>query len=425
MYILAAKPSGRTYRWLSVLSLGLALLLAACNSSSNNGNFNSHQTKGSGNIGVNQAQFTGNLMFVKSGNIFVLHGKDDSLTQLSSGGTAAQPSLSPNGQSIAFEVRNPANDYSDLATMTSSGTAAALLTDDSLHNKSTGAPYHYEFWAANPIWSADGKNIFYLTDFFKGGLTTPGTHNPTCFGLSAGDWILDMGIAELPANSRPVAGGQLNNPPQQLAWPYCYAGGDQDLSLRPGASDTEILFTSFDYAGTNLDLVTQLSLLDIPANGGNSKIIQLSTQDPKVVALEPSFSPDGRYITYIRRQNGEDDLYIMPVDATITGTANQESYYLTGGSQSVYYTNTSYYQQSQKLLSGIIGQPVWGANNTLFFMEFTNGEFNLYMAKLKIAAPASAGATPTTSAAAITLAGAPVQITQGGIDGASRAVWFA
>ncbi|HLW02300.1 MAG TPA: hypothetical protein VKT82_26830 [Ktedonobacterales bacterium] len=422
MRVLSTKPSS-AYRRLSILSLGLALLLVACGGS-NNSNFNSHQTQGSGNIGVNNAAFTGNLIFVKSGNIFVLHGKDDSLTQLTTSGIAWQPSLSPNGKTIAFEVRKSTNDYSDLATMPSSGGSATMLTDDSLHNKSTGAPYHYEFWAGNPIWTADGKNIIYLTDFFKGGLTTPGTHNPTCFGLSAGDWILDMGIAELPANSRPVPGGQLNNPPQQLSWPYCYAGGDQDLSLRPGVTDTEILFTSFEYVGTNLDLVTQLSLLDIPANGGDSSLIQLSPQDPKVVPLEPSFSPDGRYITYIRRQNSEDDLYIMPVAATISGTPNNESYFLVGGGKSDYSSNTSYYQQSTKLISGIVGQPIWGANNTLFFMEFNNGEFNLFMAKLKMPAPASASGTPTTAASAITLDGAPVQLTQGGIDGTSRADWF-
>jgi hypothetical protein len=223
-----------------------------------------------------------------------------------------------------------------------------------------------------------------------------------------------MGIAELPANSRPVPGGQLNNPPRQLSWPYCYAGGDQDLSLRPGVTDTELLFTSFLYTGTNLDLVTQMSLLTVPANGGDSSLIQLSPQDPKVVSLEPSFSPDGKYITYIRRQNGEDDLYIMPVDATISGTPNQESYFLIHNGKSTYYTNTNFYEQSQKLVPGIVGQPVWGENNTLFFMEFNNGEFNLFMAKLKFSA----------SAAAIALDGAPVQLTQGGVDGTSRPDWY-
>ncbi|HEY7358709.1 MAG TPA: hypothetical protein VH590_19640, partial [Ktedonobacterales bacterium] len=120
--------------------------------------------------------------------------------------------------------------------------------------------------------------------------------------------------------------------------------------------------------------------------------------------------------------------------AKITGASNQESYPLIGNSQSSYYTNTSFYAHSQKLASGIIGQPVWGSNNTLFFMEFDNGEFNLFMAKVKVSTPAptatttpAPGVTPTPTATpepTITLDGAPVQLTQGGIDGQSRPVWF-
>jgi WD40-like Beta Propeller Repeat len=431
------RPQGdrrfvRNYRWLSLFSLSLVLLLQACGGS-DSGNFNSKSTKGgSGNIGVNNAAFTGNILFVKAGNIFILHGKDDSLTQLTQDGTAFQPSISPDGTSIAFELRKAGNDYSDIATMPIAGGNPTMLTDDSLHDRSTGAPEHYLFWAGNPIWTSDGRNIIYLSDFFKGGNTTP-FPNQTCLGNSTRDWILDMGIVELPTSARPVSGGQLRNPPKQLAWPYCYAGGDQDLTLRPGVNNTQVLFTSFQYSGPNLDLITQMSLLNIPSKG-NSSMIQLSPADPKSVAMEPSFSPDGKYITYIRRENGEDDLFIMPIDAaSVTGTPNDEHYFLIRNGESVYYTNTGYYQQSQKLASGIIGQPVWGANNTLFFIEFNNGEFNLFMAKVKFTTPTPPATTPTPgvtptpvapAAPVISLDGAPIQLTQGGIDGTARPDWF-
>jgi hypothetical protein len=405
------QSRGYQSRCLPVLSLSLLLLLQACGGDSTT--FNTHQTQGSGAIGVSATQFSGTILFVKSGNLFLLRGSDDSLTQLTHDGTAAQPAVSPDGKTIAFEVRKPGNDYSDLATLPISGGSVTMLTDDSLHNKSTGAPFHYLFWAANPIWTADGQHIIYLSDFFKGGATTT-FPNPTCASLSAKDWILDMGIVELPASARPVAGGQLNDPPRQLAWPYCYAGGDQDLSLRPGVSDTEVLFTSFQYVGANNDLVALLSLLILPADGSASSLIQLSPQDPTLVSLEPSFSPDGKYITYIRRATGQDNLYIMPVDATITGTPDQQSYPLVGNGESVYYTNTTYYKASQKLASGIIGQPVWGNNQTIFFTEYANGEFNLFMAKVKFSG----------SGQPITLDGSPIQLTQGGIDGTSRPDWF-
>jgi hypothetical protein len=135
-----------------------------------------------------------------------------------------------------------------------------------------------------------------------------------------------------------------------------------------------------------------------------------------VLALEPSFSPDGKYITYIRRTTGGDDLYVMPVDATVTGTPNQESYPLIKNGKTVYYTNTSYFADSQKLATGMIGQPVWGDSHTLFFTEYTNNEFNLFMARLKYT---SAGAGQT-----VALDGNPIQLTQGGIDGPSRPDWF-
>jgi hypothetical protein len=409
----------RKRQMLPFLCLSLLLLLPACG---DDNNFNSHQTNGSGNIGVNNARFTGNILFAKSGNIFVLHGKDASLIQLTQSGTAFQPALSPDGKNIVFEVRKSTNDYSDIATMPSSGGNATMITDDSLHDKSTKAPYHYLFWAANPIWSADGQNIIYLTDFFKGGKTTP-IANQTCLNTSDGpnaSWIQDMGIAELPVNSRPVSGGQLNDPPNQLAWPYCNAGGDQDLSLRPGVSDTEVLFTSFQYIPPeNTNLGAQLSVLIIPNDGNQSQMIEFSELDAKIVPMEPSFSPDGKYITYIRRENNQDNLYIMSVDATIQpGTPNMlapgvpESYKLIGGGTTTYSTNPTYYAASQKLADGMIGQPFWGDSNTLFFTKFDNGEFNLFMAKVKF------------SGQKASLDGTPVQLTQGGIDATSRPDWF-
>ncbi len=431
------RPPQQIARRAAPLSLGLlVLLLSACGGGGSN--FTNHGTNGgSGNIGTSNNTFDGHLLFVKAGNIFILNGKDDSLTQVTSDGNDYQPSLSPDGKTLVFEVRKPGNDYSDLAIMPLGGGTPTMLTDDSLHNKNDGPipPHdHYQFWAANPIWTADGQNIIYLSDFFKGAATTPSYPNPTCTSNSEVDWILDMGIVELPASARPVPGGQLNDRPKLLSWPYCYAGGDQNLSLRPGTTDTEVLFTSFQYTGPQESLVAYLSVLEIPAGGGNSSVVQLSPPDPNALPMEPSWSPDGKYITYIRRENGQDNLYIMPVDATITGTPNQEVYGLEGNGKSTYYTNTTYYGESQRLASGIIGNPVWGSNNTLFFMMFANGEFNLYMAKVKFTNPtptatpkATPGTTPTASAPAgpiITLDGDPMQLTQGGVDGTTAPIWY-
>lgn len=423
----------RVAGWLAIASV--MLLLQACGG--NNNNFNSHSTRGnSGSIPVSNTQFSGTILFVKGGNLFILHGKDDSLTQLTADGSAFQPSVSPDGSTIAFELRAPGKDYSDLATLPLTGGSVTIHTDDSMHFRSPGTAddshNHYQFWAGNPIWTSDGQRIIYLSDFFKGGEDT-NPANQTCLNISDGPratWILDMGIVELPANARPVAGGQLRDPPKQLAWPYCAAGGDQDLSLRPGVSDTELLFTSFRYTNQG-SLAAQISVLIIPNKGGPERIIQLSPEDPNNIPLEPSWSPDGRYITYIRRENGQDNLYIMPVDATLqTGTpttfnGGPEVYRLVGGGSTSYSTNTTYYAASQKLADGIIGQPIWGEQHQLFFIKFQNNAFDLFLAKVKFSAPAPGAATPTTAPApTMTLDGSPIQLTQNGIDGGSRPVWL-
>ncbi|HLW02301.1 MAG TPA: hypothetical protein VKT82_26835 [Ktedonobacterales bacterium] len=435
------------WRWAKLTGwVALIMLLLALQACGGNDNNNFSPNGNGGNVSTNRAvAFSGSVLFVKGGNLLVLHGKDESVTALTSNGSAFQPSVSPTGSTIAFELRAPGSDYSDLATMPLGGGSATLHTYDRLLCKcdpDKSGVFHYQFWVGNPIWTADGKQLIYLSDFYKGG-RQQGLANQTCTYYSQNDSIQDLGIVEEPASAQPIpaisATGQVNWPdrPKQLSWPYCYAGGDQDLSLRPGVSDTEILFTSFRYVGNNDVVAAQISLLIIPNDGSPSRIIQLSPPDPNAVLLEPSWSPDGRYITYIRRASGQDNLYIMPVDATIqNGTPNMldnglpEKYTLEGGSSTTYYTNMSYYAASQKLASGIIGQPAWGGQNQLFFVEFENNAFNLYLAKVKFSAStpgaaATPGATATPgSAPAITLDGAPKQLTQNGIDGGSRPVWL-
>ena len=442
MFRMFQRPSANTYRLLATLSLSLVLLLQACGGGSN-GNYKTVDTGGGHTININgDAKFSGRIIFVQNRNILLLNGKDNIITNLTSNGWDLQPSLSPDGKTLAFEVRKPNFDYSDLATMPLSGGAPSLVTDDAMHAFSPGnAPQnHYQFWANEPIWTADGQNLIYLSDFFKGQATT-NLYNQTCPGNAAGDWILDMGIVETSATGPAVPAVAANgrvHAPKQLAWPYCYAGGDQDISLRPGASDTEILFTSFQYTGQNLDLAAQLSLLILPNGGGPERLIQLSPPDPNTLPLEPSWSPDGKYITYIRRENGQDNLYIMPIpDANITGTPNDESYLLNGGDRMVYYTNTSYYSQSQLLAQGLYGNPVWSPDGkNLVFMKFdtsdNGGTFDLFTAKLKFSAPAvgptgTPNPSPTAAPASgpiISIDGAQVSLTRGGVDGESRPIWI-
>ncbi|HEY7350013.1 MAG TPA: hypothetical protein VH599_16970 [Ktedonobacterales bacterium] len=439
MRVRSSSQYPKKYGWLAIVTL--IVLLQACGD--NNDHFSSNGNPGG--VGTNQTvKFTGSMLFVKDGNLLVLHGADESVTQLTSNRSAAQPSVSHDGSTIAFELHKPGSDYSNLATMPLAGGTVTPHTDNRLLCKcdpDKSGVFHYQFWAGNPIWSSDDKQIIYLSDFYKGGRATPRI-NQTCPAFSIKDSIQDLAIVETPANARAlpaISSSGHANPPKLLAWPYCYAGGDQDLSLRPGVSDTEILFTGFRYVGSQNDLVAQVSVLIIPRGGGPYRVIQLSPPDPKILSLEPSWSPDGKYITYIRRENGQDNLYIMAVDAAIqNGIPNTlagggpEEYLLIGAARAKYYTNTTYYDASHKLAEGIIGQPTWGDQNQLFFMEFRDNLFDLFLAKVKFTAPAPAasatpGAAPTPTATpppGITLDGDPIQLTRNGIDGASRPVWL-
>ncbi len=54
------------------------------------------------------------------------------------------------------------------------------------------------------------------------------------------------------------------------------------------------------------------------------------------------------------------------------------------------------------------------------------GTFNLFLATLKFAAPSASPtstATPAPTTATISIDGAQVQLTQGGVDGESRPIW--
>ena len=442
-------PGWSTLQPRTLAAAGLLVLLALQACGDSNGNYKTYGGPNGGDIN-SDAKFSGKIIFVKNRNIFALDGKTNTPIQLTTGNDTLQPALSPTDKNtLVFQLRKPGSDYSDIATISLAGGNPSLLTDDSLHlpagedpkAENGDRPKHYEFWASNPIWTGDGQNIIYLTDFYKGTYMTPYFANPTCPGISQGpnaDWILDMGIGEIAAHAQPVPA--LKSPPRQLAWPYCKAGGDQYLSLRPGVADIEILFTSFAYVLPSQDLIAQLALLVISPDGKNDSITYLSPPDPNTTPLEPSWSPDGKYITYIRRENGQDNLYIMPIpDATITGTRNTiggepEAYYLEYGGKTAYYTNTSYYDKSQKLADGLYGNPVWGDSTHIVFMKFdttdNGGAFNLFLAKLKFTTPAAGPtgtptgtATTAPTAVVVSIDGPQAQLTKGGVDGESRPIW--
>lgn len=99
----------------------------------------------------------------------------------------------------------------------------------------------------------------------------------------------------------------------------------------------------------------------IAANGGTEKRIL------DAVGFEPVYSPDGRYIAFVRGD-------INPVARKdYKGSSNRELW--------LYDTRSKTYQLLNATPANDIS-PQWGKDNTLFFLSSESGEYNLYRMKI-------------------------------------------
>lgn len=345
----------------------IILLLQGCSipfiGNNTNGNFRS--SSANKNLQANQdnqAKFTGQIAFSDKYNIYILNGKDGSIKQVTNSGDDLQPAFSPDGSSIAYIHKG--TDFSNLMTIPASGGTSKVLVNDDFGTKDVSSNY----WISQPIWSPDGTLIYAPSDRGK-------YIAPFCQPL------LDFAIFQF----------NVSNPTHRsvVTWPdHCYAGGDQDIQYRPDNADGQLIYTEYGY--TNDDqLSVALHLYDLKTK----KDTLLTPEDANQQVLQPSWSPDGNFVAYIKREQGQDNLYVMP----------------SGGT-----TNTPQFNASQKLLSGMIAQPIWSPDGTeIAYIAFNNGTFNLWLAHI------------TNTNGQITLSGTPIQLTNGGIDADSRPSWTA
>ena len=356
-------------------------------------------TNSNGNqVSVVQNLFKGDIYFTIDHNLWVTDGKNNT-REIMIGGNIYDPAVSPNGKWIAVSLlyKNSSDiDYIPIG----GGTRHNLLSGGGSFYNDGGFIKSSNHWFAQPAWSLDSTHILFLSDIEKE------------------DWYAATGI-DAPILDLQVFSIPFNNPsakPQDIAYASFGDGGDRDASYRPGHPN-EIVYTHYAYdTATRTQQVIQIFLEDANAIANHPGVYHpglpgydpgIAITDPKDQDIQPSFSPDGNAIVYVRRESSSQmGLYIMPVPEGVTANPNDPK---------VEQKALAPYKKSSHILSGLyVSQPVWSPDGKqIAYISYTNNEFDLWLANI----------TFNTKTGQYSLQGNPVQLTTGGIDGNSRPFW--
>lgn len=347
----------------------------------------------------NQALFKGKMYFTQGHVLLEMDGSRNVHALTPSKNFVCDPSVSPDGQTIAFVVRY--KDSSDLVEMPVNGTQWKVLRSGSgqyIPNPPYPAPRSTHKWYFQPSWE-DNTHLLFLSDFEK--LTVyPGVDAQ----------LLDLQVFSISKNN--------SNTPQEVAYASFGDGGDRDPSYRPQHKG-QAVYTHYMYDSSRTQQVIQIYLTDTNAivnhpNAGYhpgvneyDPAVALTPASTSVQNLMPSFSPDGNHLAYIRRIDASHmGLYVMSIADNITSapvTATEQKNALQP------------YEKSSLLIEGqYISQPIWSPDGTqIAYMSYNNSEFDIWLAN--VAVDAKTGG--------YILKGSPVPLTSGGVDAESRPAW--
>jgi WD40 repeat protein len=383
----------------------LALSLQGClgiGGNTSNQNFKSVNTGNGKTLQVNtsnEALFKGKLYFTQGHMLFAMDGSRNVRALTSSKEFVSDPSVSPDGRTLAFIVRYKYS--SDLVSMPVDGTHWTILKNGSgqyIANPPYPAPKSTHKWFFQPSWE-DNTHLLFLSDFEKS------TVNP---GVDS--QLLDLQVFSTSKNNP--------NDVQEVAYAAYGDGGDRDPSYRP-QHKYQVVFTRYSYDSSQTQQVIQIFLIDAngivnhpnagfrPGVGVYDPAVALTPPTTSVQNLMPAFSPDGNQLAYIRRIDASHmGLYVMPVPDNITAfpiTSTEQKKALQP------------YAKSSLIVEGqYVGQPVWSPDGKqIAYVSYDNNEFNIWLANVQVDAKTGA----------YSLKGNPVLLTSGGVDAESRPAW--
>ena len=326
------------------------LTLAACNSSAT-----PPRDPGKVVLPVKQAEVPGRLYATKGRALYRFSGTH--LRRLLPGIRVKDPAVDTDGAQLAFAQLQDQS-------------STIGVSDTSGHNLQTITPAagpEGALWAFAPRYSDDGQRIVYLTDRGKHE-SNPQNLQPNDLGV----WSYDATTGKS----------------RRLVVPVPYTGGDSDPAFRPGAGD-QLLYTTYLYGGAPLQPVARLTWMSL-RTGARA---YLSPDGARY--FEPAFSPDGRFVAFIRAASGSDDLYVMALAPSFSREPQPDPT-----------------EAALLLQSGIVSQPVWAPDGSaIAFLMLVKGSFDLFI-------------VPIATDGAIHATGPAQPITHGSfLDADSRLAW--
>ncbi|HEX4204056.1 MAG TPA: hypothetical protein VHZ51_07625 [Ktedonobacteraceae bacterium] len=356
-----------------------------------------------------KAVFQGKIYFTLNHNLYILDSQKN-LHQVTRHLEVYDPAISPDGKTIAFIIRHP--NYSDVATLSTSGGPITIVMSGKGQYVDNGAgnpPKSTANWYMQPSWESDGKHLLVLSDYQKASWSASqiGGYNSFILDLQAFRFaVADHNPADM----------------QAVAYATIGDGGLRDAAYRPHHTD-QIIYTSFKYDSSGIHQQVGLYLEDpnIIPNSSEATYhpgltgvevdpaVEITPNKNDLVNMEPTFSPDGNTIAYVRREDATHmGIYTMGVAANVTNNPN-------GTATAAQATKP--YSHSVKLIDGqYVSQPVFSPDGKqMIYYNYTNGNFDIWLAN--VTKDAKTGAYKFTDT--------PIQLTDasGQLDGDSRPCW--